>query len=149
MTGVGLTLTLTAGIATCAVVDRVVSAEEMALIVAFAGVDPDAGAVYIPFPSIVPNDPEPDTDHVTASDAENCLVPPSGTFALAGVIVSPGGGGAFELTDWHPTSNPAIAKVVHKVMPIACLDRFLRMMLKTMPLTRGKVHGSSGDRFSA
>jgi hypothetical protein len=142
-------LTLTAGIATCTVVDRVVSAVEIALIVAFAGVDPDAGAAYIPLPSIVPKDPEPATDHVTASDAENCLVPPSGTFALDGVIVSPDGGGGFELTDWQPTINPAVANVAHNVIANACLDRFLRTMPKTTPLTRGKVHGSNGDRFSA
>ncbi len=100
LTGVGLTAMLTAGIATCAVAERVVSAVEIALIVALAGVDPEVGAVYIPFPSIVPSAPDPDTDQVTGSEAENCLLPPSATFALVGVIVIDGGGGCeFELTD--------------------------------------------------
>ena len=92
-------MTLTAGIVNWAVADLVVSVVEIAVIVALAGVDPEDGAVYMPLPSIVPSIPEPETDHVTAADAENCFVPPMATLALAGVIVRDGGGCEFELTD--------------------------------------------------
>jgi len=79
--------------------------------VAVPGVDPEAGAVYIPLPSIVPSAPDPETDQVTDSDAENCFIPPSGTLALVGVTVKPEGGGCeLELTDWHATMIPVVAR---------------------------------------
>lgn len=134
---------------TGALADFVVSACEIAVMVAFAGVDPVAGAVYNPLPSIVPSNPEPETDHVTAAEAENCFVPPRGTVALEGVIVNPVGGGGFELTDWHATINPIAAMHAHPRTTIKFFDRERLMIPKTAALVNGSNHGHQGGRLSA
>jgi hypothetical protein len=104
--------------------------------------------VYNPLPSIVPSSPEPDTDHVTASDAENCFVPPSGTLALDGVTVNAGGGGGdeFPLTDWQATITPIAIRDTH---PANTNADFLPVAIpKTNPPTSGRAHSNKGERFS-
>jgi len=113
--------------------------------VAFDGVDPDAGAVYRPLPSIVPAELEPDTDQLTASDAANCLVPPSGTFALVGVIVNAGGGGGLELAAWQATMIPIRVSDANTITGTKSRLLFFRVIPKVRVPVIGSTHSQNGN----